>query len=385
MFSQDDLTKLINAGPGIGVSLFLPTKMVGRETLQNPIMMKNLLAQALAKLDASGIPRSEADVLLGPAMDLLENFAFWQHQEHGLAVFISADGMKSFKLPIPVAELAVVGEGFHITPLLVLQDMNAPFVVLTATADETHVYQATRFAMTAVDIDDLPVSLKAMDLPLDYESPLQSGGYGRPNTGGQNMPKTQVYGDSPEEWRKGRLIEYVRRIAASLAAYLAGQPKDVVVIADAELGGHLARAEALSAVIAGFVEVNPASQDSASLHAAACKVMQPIHAKPLDEALERLDAMLGCKDATGSTDPVALIAAAHTGQVDILFVAEGASLSGTFDAETGATMVVEDGAVGARDLINLMAQLSLRNGGVVTVLAPDRLPDDRVMAAILRY
>jgi hypothetical protein len=34
MFSQDDLTKLINAGPGIGVSLFLPTKMVGRETLR---------------------------------------------------------------------------------------------------------------------------------------------------------------------------------------------------------------------------------------------------------------------------------------------------------------------------------------------------------------
>jgi len=385
MFSQDDLTKLINAGSGIGVSLFLPTKMVGRETLQNPIMMKNLLAQARAKLDASGIPRAEADVLLGPAMDLVEDFAFWQHQGHGLAVFLSTDGMKSFKLPAPVAELAVVGEGFHITPLLVLQDMNASFVVLTATADEIHVYQATRFAMTAVDIDDLPVSLEAMDLPPDYEAPLQSGGYGRPNTGGQNMPKTQVYGDSPEEWRKGRLIEYARRIAASLAAHLAGQPKDVVVIADAELGGHLARAEALSVMIAGFVEENPASQDAASLHAAACEVMQPIHASALDEALERLDAMLARKDATGCTDPVALIAAAHAGRVDMLFVSEGASLSGTFDAETGAAMVVEDGAVGTRDLVNLAAQLSLRNGGVVTAVAPDRLPDDRVMAAILRY
>ncbi len=385
MFCNDDLTNLINAGPGNGVSLFLPTRMVGRETLQNPIMMKNLLAQARVKLDASGIPRAEADVLLGPALDLVEDFAFWQHQDHGLAVFLSADGMKSFKLPVPVAELAVIGEGFHITPLLVLQDMKASFVVLTATADETHVYQATRFAMTAVDIDEMPVSLEAMDLPPDYEAPLQSGGYGRPNTGGQNMPKTQVYGDTPEEWRKGRLTEYARRIAASLAAHLAGRPQDVVVIADAELGGHLAGAEALSAVIAGFVEVNPASQDSASLHAAACEVMQPIHAKALDEALGRLDAMLARKDATVCTDPVALIAAAHAGRVDMLFVSEGASLSGKLVAEIGAAMVVEDGAVGTRDLVDLAAQVSLRNGGAVTVVAPDRLPSDAVMAAILRY
>jgi hypothetical protein len=386
MFSHDDLSKLISANPSIAVSLFLPTQMAGRETQQNAIAMKNLLAQARDALDAYGVPKAQADDMLAPAVRLITDFDFWQHQEHGLAVFLSENGMQTFKLPITLAERVVVGKGFHIAPLLGLQDQNAPFVVVTATADAIGIYQANRFEMTPVEIDDLPQALTDMpQAPNAYEAGLQSGGYGRPNTGGQNMPKTQVFGDAPPEWRKGRLEEYARHIAAAVAAYIADKPQKVIVIADAALGGNITKAEALSAHIAGFVELNPASQTAASLHAAATAQMQPIYAQTLEDAMQRFDAMLGRKDGAACIQTPALVAAAQAGQIEVLFVAQGGALLQELDAETGGEIHKVGAPARMHDLVDMAAQMSLRHGGSVKVVSPDRLPQGHVMAAILRY
>jgi hypothetical protein len=199
------------------------------------------------------------------------------------------------------------------------------------------------------------------------------------------MPKTQVYGDSPEEWRKGRLVEFARRTAAALAAHLARHPVGVFVIADAEIGGQLMKAEALSSLIVGSVEVNPASMDDAGLHAAALAVMQPIHDAALAGALDTLEALLGRNDATGCTDPVDLLSAAHHGRVEQLFLAKDTVVAGTFDDETSVATLGEDAEVEMRDLSNIAARLTLQNGGGVRVVEQIRLPEGVSMAAILRY
>jgi len=391
MFSKTDLTNLIEAGPAVGISFYLPTQTQGRETRQNAIMLKNLLRQAREQLAALDVSKPEAETLLAPAAAMVDDYDFWQHQSHGLALFLSEAGMQSHKLPIPVPELVVAGPGFHIAPLLALQERDATFVILTMTADAAHVWQATRFTMTATRIADLPASIESLDEAPDYEGPLQSHGFGRPNTGGLNMPKTQVYGDSPEDWRKGRLVEYARRTAAALAAHLAGDPLRIVVVADAEIGGHVLKDEALAPLIAGFTEINPASLDEAGLHAAACAVMQPIHDKARDEALERLDALVGRGDAMACLDPVKLSAAAQDGRVDQLFVGGHAVPGGTLDPDATGAAAGEPGTpetqdlVETQDMVDRAAQMTLRNGGVVWVVAPHRLPDGISLAATLRY
>ncbi len=64
MFSRTDLTNLIDAAPNVAVSLYIPTQKSGRETRQNPIMLKNLLGQA-------------ADALAERSMAEREVEAFW--------------------------------------------------------------------------------------------------------------------------------------------------------------------------------------------------------------------------------------------------------------------------------------------------------------------
>lgn len=385
MFSRTDLTNLIDAAPEVAVSLFLSTHKVGRETRQNPTGLKNLLSEAKDRIAQTELDAAEFDDVLAPAFTLLEDYDFWQHQEEGLALFLSREGMQVHKLPIPVAERVVIGSSFHIAPLLALQDTDAAFVILTATSEGIRTSRATRFGMSAMDVTGMPASIESMDEAPDYEGPLQSHGFGRPNTGGHSMPKTQVYGDSPEEWRKGRLVEYARRTASALAAHLARNPLAVVVIADAEIGGHLAKSDALGPMIAGHVEVNPATLSDAELHAAAWDVMQPIRGEAGDAALGKLDAKAQRGDATACFDPAQLIEAAHHGRVEVLFVAVDAVLQGSFDLQTMAVTVADDESSATVDLLDLAARQSLRSGGEVRVVAQDRLPEGVSMAAILRY
>ena len=385
LFSRTDLINLIEARPPVAVSLFLSTHKLGRETRQNPTALKNLLTEAKERLAQYGMDARDTEELLAPATALLDDHAFWQHQDLGLALFLSDAGLAVHKLPIPLAERVVVGPEFHILPLLALQDHDAGFLVLSVTAEAVRTDLATRFGLSGVNIPGMPASIEALDEAPDYEGTVQSHGYGRPHTGGQNMPKTQVFGDSPEEWRKGRLVEYARRTAAALAVHLARDPREVVLIADAGIGGHIAGSDALAPHIAARVETDPATLDDAGLHAAAWAVMQPHRDRDLDAALARLAALTGRGEPTACHDPATLVAAAREGRVDTLFLAQDATLHGSVDPDSGEAQVAGSAKAGPVDLLDLAARQTLLGGGEVCLVAPKLLPGDAAMAAILRY
>lgn len=404
MISRTDLNTLINAAPEPGLSLFLPTWKHGRETRQNPIALKNALSDAQAQLAAQGILQPHIDALLAPAAALVGDHDFWQAQEMGLALFLADGQVQIHKLLVPVESRVVVADRFDIVPLLPMLDGDAPCVVLTVTADHSAARLATRYGMADFAVPDMPADVDALDLEPDYEGNVQSHGFGRPNSGGQNMPKTQVYGDSPEEWRKARLVDYARRVAAALAAHLARDPMPVVVIADAEMAGHLAKSPALGPMIAGHVDTNPASLDDEALHRAGWAVMQPARAALRDAALASLATRLGQGDGTATAHTAEVVAAAHQGRVEALFLAQGADLWGAFDAQTGKVTIAPPpspassaseqaptgaptgaGPEGAVDLIDLAARLTLRAGGELRVVDADHMPEGTPMAATLRY
>lgn len=172
-------------------------------------------------------------------------------------------------------------------------------MILTLTAEAAHLWQATRFAMTKADIPGLPASIESLDEAPDHEASLQSHGYGRPNTGDKNMPKTQLYGDT----------------------------HCIILVADAKIGGHVRNDEAHAPLIARFVEVNPAALNEAA--------MKPIRDKARETALGRLAALIGRGDASACTDPEYLNAAAQDGRAKELFVAEHQGLSRLPETRTG--------------------------------------------------
>ena len=384
MFTRSDLDALMDASPSPGVSLFMPTHVRGGETRQDPIRLKTLLAESQDKLVAAGLDRAAAEALLGPAAALVDDHGFWQHQSRGLALYLSADGMHVHKVPISLEPCIHVGPGFRIKPLLPLLAADGAFRVLSVTAGGVRQYYSSRFALQERDAD-LPRGVDAVVGDPDYENPVQASPTNRPNTGTANISHAQVYGDSPEDWRKGRLLEFVRRLATAVEAQASRDRVPVVLAADAEIAGYFGQVTTLGPLLAGVVEGNPEALDDGALHNAAYAVMRPRLDADRREAVERLAALTGSGDARAATSVEAAAGAAAVGRVDTLLLEEGATARGRLDEAGGTAERVSDDAEGGTDLLDAAAALTLRQGGRVFVLPSDEMPTNTPAAAILRY
>src|SRR5512138_2227714 len=115
-----DLKSLIAKQGKWCISLYMPTHRVGREQQQDPIRLKNILAEAETRLLAQGLRRPEAERLMRPAEELLWRDSFWRHVSDGLAIFLSKDLSVTYRLPVEFEQLLVIGNSFHIKPLLPL-------------------------------------------------------------------------------------------------------------------------------------------------------------------------------------------------------------------------------------------------------------------------
>jgi hypothetical protein len=124
--NRDDLRTLMGKHKGLCVSIFMPTHRAGTETQQDPIRFKNLLREAEERLLASGLGTPEAHELLKPAQRLLWDVHFWRHQSDGLALFLSPEVFRCYRLPFDFEELVVVTDRFHIKLLCSATDRRRP-------------------------------------------------------------------------------------------------------------------------------------------------------------------------------------------------------------------------------------------------------------------
>lgn len=374
MFTRSDLSTLLTADPALGISIFLPTHVLGSEVRQGPIRLKNLTAQARDDLVSTGLERAEAEAFLAPATALIEDYRFWQHQNHGLALFLDGGEPRCYRVPLPLAERVVVGPGFHVRPLLPVLEADGAFLVVTITADQVRLCEASRFALVEDDAADLPRSLDEVLGEADYQNPLQASPVARPNTGSISISQAQVYGDSPAEWRKGRLVEFARRVAAALQQHVAANPTPIVLVADAEIGGHIKQLGTLGPLLAGVVEINPEALDDRELHDAAYAVMRPRLDAARTAAVERFATLRGNRDARAVTGIDDVMTAAHQGRIDTLLLVEDDTVGGRV-AEFTAT---------ADDVLEAVAVQTLQHGGAVHLL-PEKELSHPPAAAILRY
>lgn len=241
MLSTADLTELVTDREDLGVSIFMSTHVSGGDTQQDPLRFKNLLGNARSQLSAHGIETADTDLLLEGAQALLEDRDFWLHRDLGLAVFAGEDTLRAHALPVPVAEQVVVGNGYHVTPLLPLLASGERFHVVTVTSREVAMFRASRFEISRVD-HEAPPGPDGVQEESDYENPVQASPVARPHTGSTSISHAQVYGDSPEDWRKRRLVEYAHRVAAGIDRHVARDPAPVVLVASPTLSGHVQRA-----------------------------------------------------------------------------------------------------------------------------------------------
>ena len=110
------------------VTITLPTYRTSPDNDKDPIRLKNLVSEAVARLEEEFGKRETADI--AAAIHRLADEVDHEHNLDGLVIFASAEYSESFKLPFRVPERVSIEDNF-VTRDLVYAMNRSPLYLLT--------------------------------------------------------------------------------------------------------------------------------------------------------------------------------------------------------------------------------------------------------------
>src|SRR5687767_1179186 len=143
-FTRDDLRALLRNDKTPCVSMLMPTT---RETsLGDKTRWKNQIREAEERLKETGQRGPDAKDLLAAARERLDEEPFWLNVPvGGLAGFFAPGVAHVFRTPLPLQEKVVVGDRFHVKPLLPLLTAEGRFFVLALSMKHVRLLECTQF------------------------------------------------------------------------------------------------------------------------------------------------------------------------------------------------------------------------------------------------
>jgi hypothetical protein len=380
--TRGELESLMEHREDPSVSIYAPMVKAGPETQQNPIRFKNLVREALDALQERGLEEKEAEALLAPAIDLIDDNPFWQHQATGFAAFLSEGFVRWFRLPIEVRELAVVEDRFHLKPLLPLMSGDGRFYVLALSQKRVRLLEATHHSVREVDLGDLPTSLNdALGYEVE-ESHLQFHTGTRPSSGAPGSAVFHGQGGGEDD-AKAEIHKFFNLLDNGVSDLLADKDAPLVLAGVEYLLPIYREVTDHGRVVEGGVAGNPDNLSADELHEKAWPLVEPVFSRAQEAATERFHDLLGTGQASKDFDDVVI--SAHDGRVETLFVALGTRRWGSYDPEKREVELSEGNGPGTEDLVDFAALQTLRKGGRVFAVSPDAVPDGEAVAAVYRY
>lgn len=382
-FTISDLKRLLGQSGGIRLSFFMPTHRAGKDILQGPTRLKNLLKRAEAEL-AAWIPRPvERQRLLQPATQLVENEVFWRHQAEGLALFLDPEKLLSYRLPLAFEEQVVVSDRFHIKPLLPLFTEGGRFHLLTLSQKNVRLYAADRDGMVQVPLPGAPKSLKEalshVDMQLQelYRPSASRGGSGTGAFYGHGATAGDI---------KDQVQRFVQQVAKGVDGLLAVTGRPLLLAGVEPLVAMFREVSAHPNILDAHLGGNPDDASEHELHTRAWAVMGPWFHRRLHEAAAAFEHRAGT--GLASADVAEVVRAAAQGRVEQLIVAKDTDQWGYFDPNSGAVTLHAAHEPGDEALLDRCVMETLLHQGEVYAVASAELPKaarGAPLAAIYRY
>ena len=383
-FSKDALEELIRRTNGPHVSIYIPTHRAGAEIQQDRIRLKNLLVKAEEILIEGGMRAPDVSKMLLPARNRVEDTAFWRDQRDGLAAFLSSAWSQVFSLPLHFNEDLVVGDRFHIKPLLPLLSGDGQFFILALSLARIKLFHASRESIEEVDLESVPGSLNEALRFDDPERRLQFHTQSdSPVSTTDRDALFHGHGVGADNAQKERILRFFHHLDRGLHAYLHDETMPLILAGVDYLHPIYREANSYPFLTEEGIVGNPEEKSAQELHNQAWEVVAPYFQR------ERQTLASQYKDLSGtdrSSDKLAhILPAAFRGQIHVLFVQKEAQIAGTYEPHTGKLIVHEERKVGDEDLLDLAAIKTLIYGGKVYAVLEENMPSESAIAAIFRY
>lgn len=385
MIDQSELDTLLRHRTWPAVTITMPCHVPGEDIRQNPIRLKNLVNDALTRLVAQGYGKDDSLALLEPARRLIDDAPFWAEGRRGLALFLSPAFSKIVEFNEPIEEMATCSKHFRIAGVLPYSPASeVDFFVLAISEDRAALYRAGRDDMQE-QAAQLPQGIAAVTGQSGYEQNVQGNPVTASGAGDQSGfgPSVHATGASPEDLHKTQLLNYLDKLSTAVKTAVGGSQRPIVVVARAEIAGNFRKQSELGSLWPKQLDLNPWAVDVAELHRLAWPVIEPHFAAQTSKALDLFSRLHGSGRAT--SEPTELVKAANSGRMDTLILSQGSHLWGRFDEAADRVETREKPGPADEDLLDLVAQQTLLNGGQVRLVAPDQLPAGARAAGIMRF
>jgi hypothetical protein len=312
---------------------------------------------------------------------LVGNDEFWQHQADGLALFAANGFARSYRLPAELPELVVVAPTFHTRPLVELLQTPDRFWVLVLSQKEVRLWEGSPNGLTPVNLDRVPTSLQealGFQLEKDRLSMHSSGGHG-------NKPIFHGHGAGKDD-TKPELEKFFRKVDAGIREFLADEIGPVILAAVDYYHPIYRGISKLDNLAPEGVIGSVTDWDAGRLHDATWPIARAGVVRKIDEALALWESSYG--KGKVEQDLVVSGTLAVAGRIRLLLTEKGRRIWGRFDDRTGELDVIqengEDPGGDSVDLLDELAECTLRHGGRALVLPKEQMPTETGLAVVLR-
>jgi hypothetical protein len=387
VLSKEDLAELTSYEAENCVSIFIPAHSSGVEVNKqhDAIVFKNNLQKARKVLLDNGLQQRDADSLLKPAFDLIDDREFWNNQSEGLAVFVAEGFSKVIKLPFKLKEELFVNSTFYVVPLLPVMSENEHFFLLLLSKKDANIYRGDGFGMELLEIEGLP---NGMDDVIHFEEKnarqtmrRAGGGAGRDaiNGGGSYHGHGSGLADEPEY-----IAQYLKEVDQTLWLELLANEKAPLILAGTEgIIGQYRSISKYKNVVESMLSGNFDHEDKTTIYQKVKEIAAPLFEENTRKALKTF-----YENSTGeltSSIPEDVIPASFYAQISDLFVVRDAHIWGKFDQASNELEIHEELQPGDTCLVNKAVVQTIKNGGSVHVLDPERMPAQSNIAAFMRF
>lgn len=364
--TQPEIKSLAQARGDACVSIYLPATPLSQEAGHDRLTLKNLAMEATGQLEAAGADKRRIWPITEQLEDLVDDDDFWQVQAGSLAVFVTPESIRTFRLPNNLEPTVQVSDRFHLKPLLRAVTFPHEALVLALSVGAVRVVE--------VFADLPPKEVRVPGMPKDAMSAVGKA------TIGHRSPSGRIQGSEGE---KVRLRQFARAVDQALRGLLAGRETPMILAATRPVDDVFRSVNTYPHLVAQQITASPDELSDAKLAEAAQPLLDEIYADQMNAIMELFETRKGQGRAT--TDIAQAARAATYGAIDSLLVDIDQVIPGWIDETDGSVRFAESADATSYGIVDEIATRAMMHGAKVLGVRQADLPDGAHLAAILRY
>ncbi len=346
------------------ISIYLPTTPLTQDIAQSRVNLGNLVKKAITQLEEMGLEKRRIWPVQEQIDTLLADHDFWNHQANSLAILVTPDSLRTYRMANKLNAIVEVSDRFHLKPLL--RAITFPHAA--------HILALSENAVRLIEVSaDLPAKeVIVAGLPKNIESV-------------GSKPATKDYtGTGHRHGAQGQTsyqAPFVRKIAAAIRPILSESNHPLVLATTKPLEASfrsLSTVSALDDVIAG----NPEHMSEAELANAVRPILDAHYASKIQAFHHDFQERAGKNRTTTDISDAARLAT--FGGIHSLLVDIDSVVDGFIDDETGEVTFENKGDGVNYGIVDEITGRALRTGAKVMAVRKEDIPGGHDLAVISR-